>query len=857
MINKKKLDFNSIVREFGFPTSIEKIRSTYKTECFDVESDMFEDAKEFEDKLSEEIEKQNANKGHIYSEELGEVEYYDRFQNIFLEYSKIFDSELYLLQMSILLERDLLTKEKIRAILNSRGIKDSSDSFIDDVFYKDKETISALLQLLNSGGVNLKEGKKVLQYITNMPEPNVWIPNSKKRTTLSLIHTIRNRLANSDVTLVELTNSNINVTNSQVHIGNERFLDKKERENAKRYDEALKELDLEFEIRKFAPCDLKNVFRYDNLGAVLSQNLYLTAEEVDKDESQIVAKDPITNRPYFPQDILDTIKANLRYIDIDKLLITILHVNLDKYGNDYSNFSYDEVIKLKKIANSINGLLNRKNISVKSGRVYDKIDFYKLSEAIDWLYTSYIDEKFYSPEELNTLASEYIAGTRDVTTLTAHEFKNVLRFTDGEIIAMLKQNPSVLKYLIVNDILVDNKKDKDENNQRLFSLIEEQNKISAEQLQILYESGKLTKEYLLSLYIDKDKIDLDSIQALKECADEDFFEDMVNADELISLYLDRDEKSKKEKFDKYRKLYKKLIIDEKTQEEKNEISDYILDQSIELLKDECIMELYSFGLITIDALIDYTGGNSLKSLYLSNELKPVDAKRLFYRGIITEEMLKDIMLDTTIDEGRKITLLYSTFPEPEDTEIMKNLELCLREVEETGNSNYSASNTIRRPKTPSSNPTPEDELKKLKKAYEPRAKYRLLSIIDKEYQFKYNVKDGMGIFYFPNRNEYVIEKLFSARNTPATGVATYVLSKDLYDENQAKFMKDGVINISELYALKKSNSKGIKRFVHTGWANAIVKYYGLDDERKYTKKQIMQTKTLAKQVEESKKEIER
>lgn len=856
MVNKKKLDFNSIVREFGFPTSVEKIRSTYRTECFDIESDMIEEAKEFEDELSEEIENQNANAEHTYGQDLGEPKYYDRFQNIFLKHSKIFDPELYLLQMSVLLERDLLTKEKIKAVLSSRGLKDASDKFIDDVFYKDKESLNSLLQILSGGGMNLKEGKRILQHITDMPDPNAWIPISKKRTIPSLIHTIRNRLVGSDVALVELTNSDINVTSSQVHIGNERFLDKKERENKKRYDEATIEIDLETEIRKLAPCDLKNVFRYDNIGTILSQNLYLTTEEIDANDKKIVVRDPVTNKPYFQDDILDAVKENLKYVDMDKLLLTILHVNLDEYGGNYSKFSYDEVVNLKKLSNSINGLLNKRDVTAKSGRVYDTVNFYKLSEIINWLDTSFIGKKYYSPDELNTLANEYMSGAKDVTTLTPHEFKNVLQFTDGEILTMLKQNPTILKYLIENDILSDDKAEDKENNQRLFNLIEKQDAISAEQLQILYDSGKLTKEYLLSLYIDTDKIDLESIHELKEKADESFFQNMVNENELINLYLAKNEVDKKDKFDKYRKLYKELEIDGKTQEEKNEISENILDKSIELLKEESIMELYSLGLISIDTLIDYTGGYSLKTLYLSNELKPMDAKRLFYRGIITEEMLKDIMLDKNIDEGRKITLLYSTFPDVEDTEIMRNLEVCLREVSEDSKFNSSADSNIT-PKESATKTSPEDELKKLKKAYEPRAKYRLLSAIDKEYQFKYNIKDGMGIFYFPNRDEYVIEKLYAKGNVPATGVATYILSKNLYEENQERFMQDGVINISELYALKKSNPKGIKRFVHTGWANAIVKYYELDDERKYNKRQIMQIKDLAKQVEESKKEIER
>lgn len=852
MPSKKKMEFNNIVKEFGFPTSIRSIENTYKSECLLEETELWREAKEFEIEFSEELERQSSNTSKHDKEQ--NADRYYKFQDIFLRHQKIFDSELYLLQMSILMEKDSSTKQTIRAILENKGLPTVSNEFIDALFIKDDKAISNLIQMLSMTGKNVKEAMKVAQFLksNNISTPNVYLPANNKRDLKSLINTVRNRLINSDVSIIEVFRSNLqsgveseeptfnfNVINSQVHIGNVNFLTRKEKENERRYNEALKEIDLGTEIKKIAPYDLRHIFRYPNLGVLLADFLYTNSSDKDAGDK-----------------MLNTIKSNLRYIDFNKLLLSILQAEFDKYGENVYKFSYEEVERLKKISDRIGILLGGKNIEMDSDRFFGGISYEELSSGIEQLNNSYIAGKFYSKDELDSLAKEYIEGREDVQTLTLHEFKNVLKFTDNEILQMLKRSPDLLEYLIRNNIIEDSKtEDKD---RRLFELIEKQEKVSDRQLQILYDNNKLTSEYLLQLYMNKNKVGIEEIKFLKDFVPEEFFEGMVNSFELVELYLDKDNEN--EKFDKYRKLYKTIEIDGKTIEERNHLSDDILDKNIELLKEESIMELYTLGLITVDTVIDYTGGNTLKQLYLSNELKPIDAKRLFYKGLITEDMLKSIMLDTSIDEGKKITLLYSTFPEVEDTEVMRRLEVYLREVTEDLKTISNQDRNLqgnKKEENKSEEDNSDNQLKNLKKAYEPRAKYRLLAIIDEEYKFTYNEKDGTAIFYFPNRDEYVIEKLYDKDRKPATNVATYILAKDVYEQNKDEFYQDGRINISSLYALKKSEVLGVKRFIHTGWANSIVKYYDLDNPKKYSREQILETKRLAEQVEKSKKEIER
>lgn len=861
MPSKKRIQFNNIIKEFGFPTDVEKIRCTYKDECFDENSQMSKLAEEFEERLDQEICWQNSNPDYKIEEEIGDQDLYERFQDIFLEYQEIFDPEIYLLQMSVLLEEDLNVFQKIRNIVNAKGLGMLPDQFIEQLFHKDTDAVSNFIQLLTEKGVSERTAINTAQVLQGLPEESVWLPTSNKRSIQSLITTIKNRLVDSDVVLCRGSEqtATLNILNSQVYIGNKNYLHKRENENKKRYELASKELDLKEKIKKITPSDLKYVFKYDNLGRVIENGLQLTdelAEEI-KDEAHVL-RDPITNRPYSQEEIENVINSSLKYIDFDKLLLTILQIEFDKHGENIEDFSYDEIVELKSLSEKIKNLLGKGKASIKipSDRFAGKRSFEEIYANIEELRSSYISGEFYTQDEINSVYELYITGERDVRELTPYEFKNVLKFTDGEILIMLNKDPTLLDYLIENNILDNDEKKSSKSSERILALVEKQDKITAEQLQTLYQKGLLTQEYLLKLYMTKNKVDIEDIQILKESIDEHFFDGMVSSSELIELYLDKDKK--KEEFDKYRKLYKKIVIDGKTLEEKNNISVDILEQSMELLKDEYLLELNTLGLITIDTVIDYTGEQSIDKLFLSNQLKPTDARRLFYEGKISEEMLKKIMLDPTIDEGKKITLLYSTFPDVEDTEIMKRLEMCLREVKENSITNAGTSKRHKKNEDPIKDENDNDGvLKKLKRAYEPRAKYRLLEAIDDEYKFNYNVKDGTAIFFFPNRDEYLIEKLYAKGRMPATDTATYVLSKSLYEQNKDRIIQDGKINISELYALKKSNIKGIKRFVHTGWANGIVKYYDLDNPDIYSKKKIAEYKRLAEIVEKSKQEIER
>lgn len=704
-----------------------------------------------------------------------------------------------------------------------------------------------------------------VKYIYQLPSENVWLPTSNTEEISSLLISIKNRLYNSDVVLIELLSDeeyiDINIINSQTYVGNENFLRRKEIENQRKFNEVNVEIDLKEKIKEISLSDFKKIFRYDNMGMIMAEFLCSSKKEVESFENaDSYRKDAIYQDVYYnPEGIFSNVYSNLRYVDFDKLLFTILLVEYDEIRSKERNNSYKKIAELKELVEKIEKKLSNPKVEINSERYQEKMTFEKLKAEIEVLNHSFVGGKFYSEHQLTELAEEYVCGQKNVRNLSEYEFKDIFCFTDNEIFIMLKNDPNLLDYFIEKGVFDSKKgqKSKEDADSKLFETLERQSQIPESELKILYLNQKLKPDYLLQLYMDKNKVDLETIEKIADFIDEEFWDSIISTEQLINLYFEKDKEQ--DKFDKYRKLYKKIAIDGKSLEEKNDISNDILESSMELLKEESILELYNLGLVTVDMLIGLTGSVYLKDLFLSNKLKPKDAKRLYYEGSISKQMLKEIMLDENVDEGKKITLLYSTFPEIEDLEIRKELEAYLREVEESARNKNNGKKELEKKKTKVPNDEKQDDqvLSKLRKAYDPCAKYRLISTIDSEHSFRYNEKDGTGIFYLPNRDEYIIEKLYVKGKQPAIDVATYILKKDVFEQNKDEIVKDGKINISELYALKKNNTSGVKRLVHTGWANAIVQYYELDNGTKYNKEQISEIKKLAEEVEKSKREIEK
>lgn len=285
------------------------------------------------------------------------------------------------------------------------------------------------------------------------------------------------------------------------------------------------------------------------------------------------------------------------------------------------------------------------------------------------------------------------------------------------------------------------------------------------------------------------------------------------------------------------------MIDGKSFEEKKEKSSEILWQSIEIFDKEKIKELYDKGLIVIDSLIDFGGIDICISLFVNGKLKPIDAKRLYENNTITQSMIEDILSDVNIKNTHKIVLIYSTFSENKYDEFRKELVLkYLSNFSEISQKDF-LEEYIDKEKC--------DIFEgKNKGVISSCSKWNLISKIDLEYSQEL-LEDNHIIFYLPNEKKYIIDRLYDSNDNPVYGNATFIIKENIFKENKNLIIKENKINKNGLVIL----SKNIKKIVNTGWRNAIIKYFNIDDSEVYTEEQIKTIKLLAQEVENSKKSV--
>lgn len=798
----EKLGILDIINKVGFLKNINDLQATYK---FDSSP---EEVIAFEKELFSEI-----NNARSYSKNM----------EIIKKYESLFDKKMYVFRAGRLLE---------------------------NVYQMSQSPMMKAGQLLESPVYFHVNSKKVKFTLKDKPNTNI----ADKLYIKETVKYCKEALANIDILdLVENEDGTCDMYFSQNFIGNKSKLEKDAKKSEKRLKEIEKKVGLEKVLKFLVPTDLIDIAKYPNLGNRLAKNILESMESEEKDDDKVTVFDRVfdkeieiseetlkksNGRIFKWENFINTVRENIRYIDIDKMLTLSSAVFYNKYGSELDRFTHDEVTELSKYAETIKSLIESPKKKVTSPRFSREFNFEIIKNSITSLNKHFIGKRFYNDEEISNLANQIMAGKSNISNLSNEEILDIMQFTIGEYITIANNNPNALKDLNERGIL---------KNKQLSQIISGLPTVSSENLLYIYQLGEINNDEILERY-EKNQIKPESIKFLKEnIENKEDLEKMVSSKKLVELYLDEE---KREEFDKYRRLYKLLIIDDKDKEKKKEIANEILDQSIELLDTEKMSELYRIGLIPVDTYIDFNGESTILDLYQSGELKPIDVRRLYDEQVITLDMIKGILSKDEIEDGQKLSLLYSTFSKPEDAEIREDLIKYLEEPEErTHETNGKRKSSEQKSKKS------ENSLKNRNRAVtDPCARWNLIAQLDKDYSQEY-LKDGNMVFYLPNQGKYIIEKLYNKNYDKAYGSATYILDEEEFSKNRNFIIEDRTINKSELVKLRKN--KKADRIIHTGWSNGICRYFDIENSTKYTKEQTENIKKLAKQVESSKEFLDR
>lgn len=585
--------------------------------------------------------------------------------------------------------------------------------------------------------------------------------------------------------------------------------------------------------------DYLKICKYPKLGVAIKKYVLNKSKNIKPED--IVLTDPQGGEKYRLNDIAQVIKDSFTHIDLKKMILIANKRLLNLHDGDFSKYSEQEIEKLNLYTDWFEEVLTETEKNDKSSPYLKEMK--KIRQKVDDFNNHIVLGKYHTNSELDSLSADIISGNFDATQLTKGDFVKKIKLSNFDLKNMFISAPNNFNYLVSLGII---------DNSRLDSILKTIDKFSTAQVVQLFTNDTINSEKFLELFYKSD-VNLDELKKLKENESKKKEIDQLLSDkELVSLYLDDD---KREMFDKYRKLYKTIRLDDMTIDEQKENADNIIEQSDKLLKNDKMFELYHLGLVPIDTIVDYIGTPAVIDLYKSGELKHEDAQRMYDSKVLTKESILKLLKDTGMEEDEKLVLIYSTFPDAQYTLLRDELIDTVENVQMSYNSPHAS--------TPRPIIGPSKSFNKY--GMDPCARWRFLSQLDPDFSFEYLKKDGHMIVYLPNQGKYVIEKLFDKKKGMASkkewayGAATYVIDEDTFNMYKSDILVDSgngvdkVVNRQKLIELNQNGFKSVKKIVHQGWGNAMCEEFNVEKSSSYTDEQRDEIKKLAIEAEQAKK----
>lgn len=543
---------------------------------------------------------------------------------------------------------------------------------------------------------------------------------------------------------------------------------------------------------------LIHICRYPELGDVLRERTYKKyCEKYPKEED--VSVDTNEKVSYLRKKGVEIIKANIEYFNIDKLSVFALNdwkkllQDTKIEGDEYANMDKGLISHWLEVAKVLRFLIPRNRQNYTNNIIGEEINLEKMIAEMEQCMSRFINGKYSKQEEVDAMRQKLLNGEVSCRSILPEEYKDTMHFTPEELITILSHNMKDIKYFTDVDII----SDKD-----------------IEHLEQYTDS-----QYIISLYLKKNN------------SGEDYA-----------------------KFEEALRIYKFLMFEGRTDEEKNDLGLEAIDKGIDIEDEETLRELYQYGIITVDNLIGLIGNTALREFIEQGKLKPIDVRRLIENKTFSMDEFKKVIAESEISPEEKLVLIYSTFPNPEEREIRDSLLASLYKQVEKAEKTTDTDGGGKVPNPPIPGP------KRKEFVYDPCTKWQLLSELDSEY-FEEYFQDGHIVFYLPSKGEYIIEKLFdpttrSDRPPYAYGAATYIIDEKVFDAEKDSIIVDGKINrhfLAEKYADKEKRN-GITKIIHKGWANGICRHFDVDNPSRYTEEQAKKIHKLADTVENSREE---
>lgn len=539
---------------------------------------------------------------------------------------------------------------------------------------------------------------------------------------------------------------------------------------------------------------------------------------------------------YHERAIADALYSNCRYIDIDKLLLTIAYRIVEDLENDtavISNEKGENIVQTNRkyslhlfksiIANAIFTMNPDTEIIFSDEESGEKVRYSK--EDLEQAYLRITDDKYYKKADVDKAKEKLLQG---ITTLydEPKELTGIIPFEEKEFEQMILDNSSNLVFVIKEE-----SRDKDV----IYSFLQKFDTISDDIIKALQDKKMLDATSFINFF-DEGKVNYSQIVSFGICKE---LEDGYINLRIKDIYCDMKERQSRGEdynqvlvlFNNYASLYRQVFVAGKTSEEVESNGFNLVAIFEDDLSNDALQDLYQNGLITIETATDW--GANLTEMFTNNELKPNDVKRLYKKGTIDIEQIRDILINGNLSNDEKEDFIYSTFDgdSEEEAKIRDNLIQLLIFKEEYKVRVGERKCAIQR----------EEGNYRKEFVTDPQARWRFISLLDEGYSTKFlpegrEVLDGHRLFLLPAKDEIFIEKMRAMRGgrmESAYGSATYIMKTSDFFENIDSIVLNGAINRTFLKELIEEER--VLKIIHSkSWHKKVMEHYEVfEDNTRY------------------------
>lgn len=608
--------------------------------------------------------------------------------------------------------------------------------------------------------------------------------------------------------------------------------------------EINEKIDLRYLLYMQMLTDIENIYiKLPQLGNYMRKNIILKTYGQGKEEEakQIIlygGEDP--NKPYseflveFEKELMD--KAE--YINWDKFLLLSAYrakMVLDSV-NSYDGIE-DEIAVCKKIMEVSRELIKDPKITIKgkietnSGEIKNiKYSYKNLKEDLE---RNVVDGMYIGKSMIEQMKRELLEGKINISDIYSIKLLHLLKLTPNERAKCMQINQHNAIDLYRNNIISKNELKRYLETTEVYAgtIKELQNSQNKEK--------ELEIEYIISLYL-KGNITLEEISKLKEDIQAE-----ITEEKLIQYYKSRKNEETKKQAEKYFSLYREIKIRQRTEEEKEEISNNIILELGDEMEEADFIELYRANLITINAVREWNGEEFINQMLIEGLLKPADSQKIITQNQNVVEEIKDKLRKSTLSDEEKISLIITTFPEEEHAALRAELFQILKISKSTKTKENKKETKITNPQT--------HKAKRNEYELDPCYKMQLLMLLDKDYTYELT-RDGHMILKLPNENKVIIEKMFKRTKNGvenANGAATYIIDIAKYNASSV-LTEEGKIDRSKLYEICDKDKK--ERYYHTkNWGEMLKEAFSIEHSEKHTNQEKQEIENLIEKIKRTRK----